>query len=63
MCEKINKMERKNNAKIIMMHQGSEVEDFWEPLGGYQEDFTPEVRLLLTGVASIFEQGGGGAKL
>ncbi|XP_041473939.1 protein flightless-1 homolog [Lytechinus variegatus] len=42
MCEKINKMERKNNAKITMMYQGSEVEDFWEPLGGYREDFVPQ---------------------
>ncbi|XP_071488184.1 protein flightless-1 homolog [Diadema antillarum] len=42
MCEKINKMERKNNAKIFMMHQGSELEKFWDPLGGYQEDFTPQ---------------------
>eukprot|EP00057_Strongylocentrotus_purpuratus_P005896 XP_011660370.1 PREDICTED: protein flightless-1 homolog [Strongylocentrotus purpuratus] len=42
MCEKINKMERKNNAKITMMYQGSEVEEFWEPIGGYREDFVPQ---------------------
>ncbi|XP_071963998.1 protein flightless-1 homolog [Antedon mediterranea] len=41
MAEKINKMERKNNANILMMTQGSEINEFWEILGGFDIDFKP----------------------
>lgn len=43
MAEKISKMERKNEAQINMMYQGNETEEFWNLLGGYREDFQPEV--------------------
>lgn len=42
MAEKINKMERKNEAQITMMYQSSETDEFWQLLGGYREDFQPE---------------------
>ncbi|XP_033115179.1 protein flightless-1 homolog [Anneissia japonica] len=34
-------MERKNNAQILMMTQGAEVQQFWELLGGFDVDFVP----------------------
>ncbi|XP_022093580.1 protein flightless-1 homolog isoform X2 [Acanthaster planci] len=39
LAEKINKMERKNNASITMMVQGNESGEFWEALGGVTDDF------------------------
>ena len=43
LAEKINKMERKNNASITMMVQGAETEEFWEALGGVTDDFVISV--------------------
>ncbi|XP_070580511.1 protein flightless-1 homolog isoform X2 [Ptychodera flava] len=39
MAEKINKNERKNQAAIIVMIQGDEVEAFWDILGGIPDWF------------------------
>ena len=43
LVEKINKMERKNQASIVMIAQGDEIAAFWQALGGYDMDFNPIV--------------------
>ncbi len=47
LAEKMNKMERKNNAQIIMLGQGEENTPFWEAMGGFDINFSPRVSSLL----------------
>ena len=43
LVEKMNKMERKNNAHIVMIPQGDENTAFWEAMGGFDINFDPKV--------------------